>query len=581
MISTSIYKNVFIMRKMFLIAVLSAVCYAAGWSQTPSIDLSAQYKFTDKQGLSLSQSGTSGVVSTPDRTNKNQLWTFVASPDAGYYHLKNVGTGDYIFASTGGDFWNVTFAASVPSDIGKSEFAIEDLGDGYIGLLKKESHDGPNEYLGTTDTRDGSPIYGTCKSATDNIFWTMTVITNDMSALNDLIAQVQAYENSDLSTHLGLAGEMEDFILAYSTPANTDSATIKTCMDSITAEWDRIKQGLSDANMLTQLIQQSGRLLNTTNFAGHADFQTAYDAANKVSQDAENSKTTDYATALANLTAAQKAYYATQTASIDAPADYTFMVKHPWFCKEAYNPASNSLDDIAAANLSGSIIDGDGWVNGSFISQGWSDMGNTYAQNRTCYSTWAQNFGYVDIHQDVTGLPNGLYSISCDALTQSGCANDQHAYATSAVQTVISPFMTVEGWSDGAATDARWETLNTADNGKVYVSDGKLTIGCTGSRDVNKANTCNGWFCVTNFQLKYYGPADVATLQALLSTKTAAYQAQCDTMLFKGDKAAYQSAIDLGKSATDVDAMSAALVAMNNAQKGCSGFYLGAGQSCG
>jgi hypothetical protein len=243
MISTSIYKNVFIMRKMFLIAVLSAVCYAAGWSQTPSIDLSAQYKFTDKQGLSLSQSGTSGVVSTPDRTNKNQLWTFVASPDAGYYHLKNVGTGDYIFASTGGDFWNVTFAASVPSDIGKSEFAIEDLGDGYIGLLKKESHDGPNEYLGTTDTRDGSPIYGTCKSATDNIFWTMTVITNDMSALNDLIAQVQAYENSDLSTHLGLAGEMEDFILAYSTPANTDSATIKTCMDSITAEWDRIKQG--------------------------------------------------------------------------------------------------------------------------------------------------------------------------------------------------------------------------------------------------------------------------------------------------------------------------------------------------
>jgi hypothetical protein len=554
------------MKKALLFATMMMAFFSACLAQTTSIDLNAKYKFTDEQGLSLSRSGNNCVIATPNRTDKNQLWTFEASPDAGYYHLKNVGTQEYVYASTSWDFWNVTFSASLPSDIGKSEFTIDDLGDGYIGLLKKESHDGPNEYLGTTATNDGSPVYGTCKTATDNVKWKMTVITNDMSALDELITEVQKYETDNLSDYMGMASELEDYILSYGSPANTDSASIKACMDSIESEWVVIKQGVFNAQLLKHLMTQCGQILNTTKFSGYDAFQSAFDAAEKVSAAGDTSKSTDYANALKNLTDAKKQYYMTQEASADNPADYTFMIQHPWFCEEAYSPASNSLDDIATAELSGSVINGGGWVNGSTATGG--DPGNTYAQNRTCYSTWNCNYsGYLDIHQNLSDLPNGFYTLSCDALTQEGCQNDQHAYATSAIQTVISPYMTLGGWSNGAATDAVWETLNTADNGKVYVSDGKLTIGCRGSRDPNKADGCNGWFIATNFRLTYYGPADVATLKAMLSDKAAVCQAQCDTMLFKGDKAAYQAVINAAKAATDADSISAALMAMNKGQE--------------
>jgi hypothetical protein len=218
------------------------------------------------------------------------------------------------------------------------------------------------------------------------------------------------------------------------------------------------------------------------------------------------------------------------------------------------------------------VVDGSNWVRGSDVtSYGGLDEHASYRQLRTCWNAWGTNFnGNLDVHQDFADLPDGYYGAICDAITQSGCLNDQHLYASSAVQTV-NAFLSTEGWSGADDVgNGTWETLNTASVSKVLVKGGKLTIGFRGAHDASKTTDLasdgrNGWFCVTNFKLQYFGKATDNDLLALFNAKVVACQAQADTMLFNGDKTNYLAVINAFKNASDASSINMALDTINKA----------------
>lgn len=228
------------------------------------------------------------------------------------------------------------------------------------------------------------------------------------------------------------------------------------------------------------------------------------------------------------------------------PADYTFLVSNPLF--DAQGP----------------------WYIGS---SGGDQRLNTVGE-RTCWNAWRNtaNFDNVAVYQDLTELPNGYYTLSADMLTQSGCIHDQHLLAKSSTATAVSPVMTIDGWSvgldnTGSMDSYEWENLTTA---KVTVVDGKLTIGAIGTgTDVVPSGYSDyrqGWFCVTNFKLHYYGPLSDEDILAAYNAKLTEVQAQADTMHFAGDKAAYEAVIKANAGVTSVDGVAAALAAINEAQ---------------
>ena len=107
------------------------------------------------------------------------------------------------------------------------------------------------------------------------------------------------------------------------------------------------------------------------------------------------------------------------------------------------------------------------------------------------------------------------------------------------------------------------------------VSDGKITIGAKGTGDSEHLPTDfggtnvdhrRGWFCATNFKLYYYGPLSEEDTKAAFAQKLAELQAQCDTMTFKADKAAYQDSINKYKDASTVEEINEALAALAVAQ---------------
>jgi hypothetical protein len=553
------------MKRLFTLAVFMAALVTTCFAQLTKPAIGAKYQIMNSNGCALTSTDSKCIITTPDKLNKTQAWVFESTADEGYYYLKNVGTDKYfVFTpSNSWDNWSMSVSSSLPADLSHAEFGIDALTSDYVGLKVKAI----GLYIGTDDGSDGNGMNGTVwgnSGVQHHAYWQIVALPTGQTALDELIAQVQKYEADNLTNYTGLAGELEDAIVDFGTPANTDSVTIKACQDTITAVWSQVKQGLADAQELQVLLTTSAKLLNNTTYPGLDAFQKAYNTANDVAQ-SQKTISKEYAAAVVDLKAAIKTYKLSQAATPDAPADYTFLIQHPWFCNDANTPESASADDITAANLSSSVVNGDGWVNGSTAKGG--DQHPSYGKHRTCYNAWNSNYsGYLDIHQDLTDLPDGLYSVSCDAITPNGCRNDQHAYAASATQTINSLPLTNSDWTDDDAASV-WENLSTAVNGTVYVSDGKLSIGFRGSRNPSNGDGSNGWFLVTNFQLSYYGMPDATALKAMLDARTANCQAQADSMLFKGDKATYQAVINTAKNATDVASINAALVAMNGAQQ--------------
>ena len=207
--------------------------------------------------------------------------------------------------------------------------------------------------------------------------------------------------------------------------------------------------------------------------------------------------------AMEQLKTAKGQYVISQTMPTDGTGiNATALVLHPWFCNPDAEPTLTDgnyvfpyqTEHSYAENTTPADQNAKGWVNGNSFAV--DDARVNWTEGRITWNNWHNktNVGTLDVHQTLTGLPEGYYSVSADWITNAA-PTTQHTYATSGGVTKVSTYLDNQGWDTQT-----WTTLTTD---KVYVGeDGELIIGGESS---TIGQPYQGWFCVTNFVLTYYG----------------------------------------------------------------------------
>lgn len=371
------------------------------------------------------------------------------------------------------------------------------------------------------------------------------------SDIDMVISQLDELESS-LMDYSGLVTEIESAKDAATDASfSEDLATLEAGYTAAAAAYERLSK-VKDNIAAIQQLENKANKLREDNYPGLADLDAAISAA----EDAiSNGTSTDIANQVAALDKAIKDYVASKEASVDDPADYTLYVQNPWFIKDGLEPTVAADGTCTYPNAKKS--DGtDNYVIGSgnddFTSNGWykgsvtkGDQRLNYAQGRSCWNAWATDFTELSINQDLTGLPNGYYTVSADLITQPDYVTDQHVFAKSSLEEAKSDPLTTGNWSNN--NDGTWTTLTTTQ--KVLVHDGKLTIGAAGT---GANGNQSGWFCVTNFKLNFVGKATQAEIDAAIAKKTAAADELVAGMHYAGDKANVQDSINAYKANGDL-----------------------------
>lgn len=219
------------------------------------------------------------------------------------------------------------------------------------------------------------------------------------------------------------------------------------------------------------------------------------------------------------LDAAIVTYVFSQAYTREEPADVSYYLVEAFSQTKNYDIPVWEVDNVGEDK-------GDVWVG---PGQNWltPDTMKMY-----CLNSWSNNFVSMNVYQEITGLPNGLYSVSADAITQKSCLNDQHAYISSSMGVAVSDTLSGEGWDAYGENSGcgEWETLTTD---LLVVADGKLRIGFA-STSTGTPGT-NGWFQVANFVLKYHGEATAEDMKAAWESTLARANETVDILLI-GDE---------------------------------------------
>ena len=80
-----------------------------------------------------------------------------------------------------------------------------------------------------------------------------------------------------------------------------------------------------------------------------------------------------------------------------------------------------------------------------------------WTEGRITWNNWhaKTTVGTLDVHQQLTGLPNGYYAVSADWITNYE-PSTQHTYATAGDVTKTSVYLDNQGWDNET-----WTTLVT------------------------------------------------------------------------------------------------------------------------
>lgn len=322
----------------------------------------------------------------------------------------------------------------------------------------------------------------------------------------------------------------------------------------------------SEAKSLTAAIQAMEELANATDYSGKDAFLIAIEAATKVAT-AEELTDIDgpeaYAAAYNELNEARGVYVLTRP-SVDNVYNYSDLINQPFFCNNEFNPVwneengqymfndeiestwatvqekgySEQLADAASATwipicsnvtIATSGSDEGRWVIHSTTWHGGGPLGVTIQHSYPAIGGWtAEPSGNPELlHQTITNLPNGFYSMSalmCNA--GADVSPLQYVYIQNAEGAEAKAQLTQKGspWWGGNKNQWRstvWEKLST---GMIQVSDGKVTIG----------SSSDAFYAVTGFQLYYYGEAPdfMAMIQKSLD---AVNDKAAENLTFPGD----------------------------------------------
>ena len=352
---------------------------------------------------------------------------------------------------------------------------------------------------------------------------------------------------------IGVSNEITDIMDNISEAMDLDESEQPAKIEEFDALLQKYK-GIVDAiPAFEAVVARLQKILETKDYAGKEAFQAAVD---RIAGYIENGTADQILNVAEEAEAVIRDYIFSQVATPETPADYTLLIKNPWFVKPAAEPMLDDYGQYVYEN-------GDSYSVGSGsnedqTSEGWYISGSeggdqrlNYQQGRTCWNAWNNNFtSVIGVAQDLENLPNGYYKVTADLITQASCANDQHVFAKSTAEKTISAYLQEENWDMGD-----WSTLTTTE--AALVVDGKLTIGAEGT---GTGEGAKGWFLVTNFRLEFLGAADEAAINTKYTAMVDNYNAYANAMHLAVDRKAFQEVVAANTGSEDIVT---AMVAMN------------------
>ena len=163
-------------------------------------------------------------------------------------------------------------------------------------------------------------------------------------------------------------------------------------------------------------------------------------------------------------------------------------------------------------------------------ANGWNVKTGTYVGGdqrtntvggKSCWNAWWSGISASEglsktmgVNQKIEGLEEGLYALECKATTEHYCLSDQKGYITNGMETATTPALQAD-FFDLPTVGNIWQTLTTT---PIYVAqNGAVTIGFTSSKQGaidnawhrfgdynNTGDKREGWWCATDFVLKYH-----------------------------------------------------------------------------
>ena len=326
------------------------------------------------------------------------------------------------------------------------------------------------------------------------------------SQLEDIMDEANDYANTLAEAGLQtLSDNLSDHVMDLDPYNFTTVDAVNAEINNIQAMIDADKLVLAALGVAKANIEYYTSYANSTNYDAIDEFSTAIAAATDGLTDVETVEAID--AVMDVLEKAKITYIFSQTGDV---IDVTRVIDNPWFVNEEYEP-NVSDGEIVFDNIDESTQNlnlGKWAMPVPEALKGASDFALYFTNGRTTANLFHSSTvadAVLDVQQTITDLPAGYYELSTDMCSTSE-ATDNHIYATSGEFTIVSPtvtglptpFNTADKSVSEQAKD--WITLTT---NKVYVGeDGTLTIG---ARSTTDGTAYKGWFCATNFQLKYYG----------------------------------------------------------------------------
>lgn len=350
-----------------------------------------------------------------------------------------------------------------------------------------------------------------------------------------------------------LSALLSDYSMEIVDFTGGDQETMEAGLKEANAKIAEYKKVLAEAENINAVLAKMDKLLQTTNFKGKAEFEATYmRLLNLKENDNPDALPENLVEKMLNIVAegnqAIKDYYMTQEGSVENPADFTIFIQNPWFINTAAEPTfedegwffPNALKEDGTSNYTeGSASSPDLNSTGWYVAgASGGDQRLNWQRGRSCWNAWNNNYTTtLAVAQDITGIPNGYYTVSADLITQSGCNNStQRVFAQSTAEKKTSTAtLTTEGWDESL-----WETVSMTAEDKVLVVDNKITIGAEGT---GSGEGATGWFLATNFHLYYLGEAPVEALKEAFDAKVIAAKEMVDKITFNADRVAINDSI--------------------------------------
>ena len=295
---------------------------------------------------------------------------------------------------------------------------------------------------------------------------------------------------------------------------------------------------INEAKNLELLVKLTNGYAQSTSYPGLTAFQQAITDAKNILDDESMEyviKGDEYGKAYNALQQARVDYAMSQEKMENGSWDFTSLVAYPFFVDTECNPTWSTEEGIwkfpeTVTRENVKINANEYWYDTD--TSGWRHYGLEEHANMYCANHWTQKWGATALSQEVSGLPDGYYSISGMGMGGLGYLNEEMwIEIASGDQKQASAHGTRKAgfWEGASVYD--WVTFTTD---IIKVTDGKAVLSFCDDGDNHLS--------FTGMQLFYYGltPDFSLMIQPLIN----AVREQESLLVMQGDVAAVEAILN-------------------------------------